>query len=158
MKRRDAHSGAAPNGRWNATGPRLAASLCAALLIAQGARATSPSCEARALADHEALRAQDLGSWEPLDDHTLLIWAKGAMRAHLVRLATPLAGLSEAPIIMLLDGDGDQLISPCGHDAATLPGGHGETARITSMELLSVKRTAELDRPDPTIAEALRRI
>ncbi len=145
-------------GRPNAMSPWFAAFLYAALfIVAHGASAASPSCEARALSRHEALKAQDLGNWESVDDHTLLIWAKGAIRAHLVRLATPLAGLSEAPIIMLLDGDGDQVISPCGRDAVTVPGARVETARIKSMELLSAKRTAEIDRPDATIAEALHR-
>ena len=138
--------------------PRFAAALVGALLLALGARAASASCETRALARGEALRAQDLGDWEPIDDQTLLLWARDATQAHLVRLSRPLAGLLEAPIVLLVDGDEDQVISPCGRDAVTLSDARGDAARISSMELLSVKRTAELDRADPTVAEALDRI
>lgn len=111
------------------------------------ASAVTSRCEARAIRAHQTLFADRLDNWEPLDDRTLLIWTRRSVRAHLIRLEVPLAGLREADVVHLVDGDRDRVISPCGQDGVTIGDGAGgwQVARIVSIELLSKKRTAELD-------------
>jgi len=110
------------------------------------------SCEARAIRHEEVMIAAQMVNWEPVDDRSVLIWMGRSMQAHLVRLAKPLPGMREAPIITLLDGDGDGTISPCGQDIVVLGEEDGRAsdsaprATIVSVQLLSAKRTAQLDR------------
>ncbi|GEM_PF-4521667 len=131
---------------------RLVACFVALVALLAASRSVSAAvsrCEARAIHRHETLRAGTLANWEPVDDQTVLIWTKHASRAHLVKLAEPLLGLTAADVITLLDGDDDEAISPCGHDGLRLGDASEEAAsavRIVSIELLSQKRTAQLDR------------
>lgn len=123
--------------------------LVALLAASRGVAAAPSACEARALHGHEALHAGSLANWEPVNDRAVLIWTRHTSRAHLVKLAMPLQGLTSAEIITLVDGDDDQAISPCGHDGLRLGDAAEVTrsaVRIVSIELLSAKRTAELDR------------
>lgn len=124
----------------------LLGAAAALLLFAHRAVAATPSCDARALARHEALRAEQLDNWEPVNDRTLLVWASGSLRAELVKLDRPLEGLADAPILLLIDSDHDRVISACGDDAVAIGDAQSQQARIVSMELLSQKRTAQLDR------------
>ena len=116
------------------------------LLVSGVSAATSDKCDANALARHEAIRAKDLENWEPVDDRTLLIWPSGSARAELVGLDRPIVGLAHAAIVVLIDSDRDEVISACGEDAIAIGEGEAQQARIVSMQLLSGKRTAELDR------------
>jgi hypothetical protein len=113
-----------------------------------GAETATSGCEIRAIRSQEVLVGASLENWEPVDDRTVLIWTGHETRAHLVRLDRPLSGLTAAPIIDLVDGDGDRSISPCGHDGIRIGGGQddGTVARIVSIEYLSYRRTMELDR------------
>ena len=124
----------------------LLGAAAALLPVFHYAAAAAPSCDARDLARHEAIRVEELDNWEPIDEQTLLIWVAGSLRAQLVRLDRPIRGLADAPIVVLIDSDRDRIISPCGGDAIAIGDGAGKQARITSIELLSEKRTAELDR------------
>jgi hypothetical protein len=114
--------------------------------------ASESRCEMHAIRRHEVMIAAQMVNWEPVDDQSVLIWTGGSTRAHLVRLAQPLAGLAEAPMISLVDGDGDGAISPCGDDTVAVgedAGGVRDGAarvRIVSIRPLSAKRTAQLDR------------
>lgn len=119
----------------------------ALLVTMRTAAAATPGCEAHAVRAHQALLADRLDNWEPLDDRTVLIWTRRSDRAHLLRLEAPLAGLEEADIIHLVDGDRDALISPCGRDGIAIgdDAAGWQIARIVAVELLSRKRTAELD-------------
>lgn len=119
--------------------------LAGLLAVVPRVLAATPACEAHAIRSHEALRAESLANWEPVDDQTVLIWMKHSDRARLVRLSKPLEGLASAPIIMLVDGDGDRTISACGRDAITLSYDEREKARIVSIERLSERLTAALD-------------
>lgn len=119
--------------------------LAALLAVAPHVLAATPSCEAQAISSHDVLRAETLANWEPVDDRTVLIWMEHSARARLVRLSRPLEGLASAPIIMLVDGDGDRTISACGHDALTLSYDEREKVRIVSIERLSERLTAALD-------------
>ena len=69
------------------------------------------------------------------------------LRAHLVKLKEPLHGLMAAPIIVLLDGDRDGRVSPCGHDGIILGDGAdgGHVVSIVSVNLRSERRTVQLD-------------
>ena len=100
-------------------------------------------CEEHARQSESSIRTEDLGQWEPLDDRTLLVWAPHSTRAHLIRLGSALAGLMETEAVAVIDGDHDEVISPCGHDAIMVD---DDAAEITSIEYLSEKRTAELDK------------
>ena len=126
--------------------------LLTAALVALGApshavAASSGSvCESRAIRDGQVLAGASLENWEPVNDRTVLIWTGHDKRAYLVRLDRPLAGLTAAATIDLLDGDHDRSISACGHDGVTISeGGDGTIARIVAIELLSYRRTMELD-------------
>lgn len=111
------------------------------------AAAVTSACETRALRSQEVLAGASLENWEPVNDRTVLIWTGHDPRAHLVRLDRPLYGLAAAPIIDLVDGDHDRSISPCGHDGIRIGEGQGDgtVARIVSIELLSYRRTLQLD-------------
>lgn len=125
----------------------LLAGLVVQLAAAPHAAAAVSSCEARAVRTHQALLAGSLDNWEPVNDHTVLIWLRHSTRAHLVTLDRALDGLSEAVVVVLVDGDHDLSISACGKDGLAIGDGPriGQVARIVSIHLLSEKRTAELD-------------
>lgn len=119
--------------------------LFALVAVAPRVIASTAACEEHAVRSHEALRAESLENWEPLDDQTVLIWTRHSARASLVRLSRPLEGLIAARIIVLVAGDGDRTISACGHDALTLGHDQSERARIVSIKRLSRRLTAALD-------------
>ena len=119
--------------------------IAALLLASTRVLAATSQCESHAAKDHETLLAWRLANWEPLDDRTVLIWAKHSSRASLVKLARPLDGLSSAEIISLVDRDGDGTISACGHDAVTIGYDESDAVRIVSIRLLSERRTEALD-------------
>lgn len=129
--------------------------LAASLAGTSEAWAAVPGCEARAIRAQQVLIGADLENWAPVNDRTVLIWSGHSTRAALVRLAQPLDGLTTVAVINLVDGDHDGSISPCGHDGITLASGpdDGRIVRIVSIQLLSEKRTAELD-PGARIATA----
>jgi len=133
--------------------------LAAALLCGSPLSLAVPpehSCEAHAAAVHESMRIEDLGNWEPVDDSTLLIWAPGANRAHLIRLNHPVQALAGAAILTLIDGDHDGRITACGHDEIMAGDGQDGIAGIKAIEYLSERHTAELDRqPWGTIQASL---
>lgn len=118
--------------------------LACSLMASSAALGAVGSCEIRAARAQESIPAASLESWEPIDDHTLLIWAFHETRAHLVRLDRPIPGLASAAIIYLVAGDHDRAISACGHDGVMV--GRGGRARIVAIRYLSERRTAELDR------------
>jgi hypothetical protein len=126
--------------------PFCAALLCLLFLPSAKAAAHPRHCEARARHAHLSLAVAALGSWEPVDERTLLVWAPAATRAHLLHLSRPLAALTHSPILTMIDGDHDGVITACGHDGITVSDGSSERALIRSIEYLSVKRTVELDR------------
>ena len=111
------------------------------------AAAASSTCEQHAIRAQQVLFGYTLDNWEPVNDHTVLIWTNHSLRAHLVKLKGPLHGLMAAPIIVLVDGDHDGRISPCGQDGIILGDGAdgGGIARIVSIRLLSERRTVQLD-------------
>jgi hypothetical protein len=125
----------------------LLASLISLLGVMPAAAAGAWTCEARAAAAHQVVPAGSLDNWEPLSDRALLIWTKHSARAYLVRLDRELPGLTAAPVIDLVAGDHHPSLSPCGHDGITIGEGAGDgtIARVVSIELLSIRRTAELD-------------
>jgi Family of unknown function (DUF6491) len=125
----------------------LLAILTSLLGAMQRAAAGVSTCEARAAVMHQVLPAESLDNWEPVSDRAVLIWTQHSARAYLVSLDRRLRGLTTAPIIDLVDGDHDRRISACGHDGITIGDGAGKRtiARIVSIELLSARRTAELD-------------
>lgn len=124
------------------------ATLLALLAAGHDAAATTLSCEARALRAHRVLLANSMENWEPLDNRTVLIWTRRSRRAHLLRVDRALAGLTDAAVLYLVDPDHDGHITPCGRDGIAISDRAEVTqvARIVSIELLSAKRTAELDR------------
>jgi hypothetical protein len=127
-----------------------AALLLASLILLLGvmpAAAGAATCEARAAAAHQVVPAASLDNWEPLSDRAVLIWTRHSARAYLVTLDREVPGLTAAPVIDLVAGDHHPSLSPCGHDGITIGEGAGDgtMARIVSIELLSVRRTAELD-------------
>lgn len=137
-----------PRPRW-----RPAELLCATLLAGVMALIASPAalarghhCERRAMRAHLFIRVRDLDSWEPLSERTLLVWGVQATRAHLIHLRSGVPELADARILTLVDGDHDGLITACGHDAILVTNDGGGYSAIRSMEYLSAKRTAELDR------------
>lgn len=120
---------------------------CLMLLTASSlALARDHRCEARAIRAHRSIQARQMDSWEPVDDRTVLIWNVYSDRAHLVRLRTPIPELQSARILTLIDGDHDGFITACGRDGVLVLDGAVRVARISSIEYLSAKRTAELDR------------
>ena len=126
----------------------LLASLVVLLAAAHAAAAAATTdCASRAAPAGGVLVGTSLENWEPVNDRTVLIWTGRDIRAHLVRLSRPLAGLSAAEVIDLVDGDHDRRISACGRDGVAIGGGQGDgtLARIVSIELLSYRRTMQLD-------------
>lgn len=117
------------------------------LATARPAAAASSTCEEHAAREQQVLFGGTLDNWEPVNDRTVLIWTSHSQRAHLVKLKSPLQGLMSAPIIVLVDGDHDGRISPCGHDGIVLGDGAdgGHIADIASIKLLSGRRTVQLD-------------
>jgi len=113
----------------------------------RAAVAAAADCERHAARASQVLFGPSLENWEPLNDRTVLVWTGRETRAHLVRLERPLDGLTDASIIVLVDGDHDLSISACGHDGIAIGEGEGQgrVARIVSIELLSYQRTLELD-------------
>ena len=122
------------------------------LATTRPAAAGSSSCEAHAIRGQQVLFRGTVDNWEPVNDRTVLIWTSHSLRAHLVKLKNPLRGLMDAPIIVLVDGDHDGRISPCGHDGIVLgdraDGRH--IADIVSIRLLSERRTVQLDPSEHT--------
>ncbi len=130
--------------RWNFTHAacrRLVLVTLGLLLAGSSVALATPGCEART---RESIPAERLADWEPLDDHTLLVWTLNDARAHLLTLDRPLPGLLGAPTLFLVTHDHRRDISPCGQDEVVVPG--SGAARITAIRYLSEKRTAELDR------------
>ena len=123
----------------------LTLALLALLLGSSCAFAADGGCEARAARNREAIPVEALANWEPVDDHTLLIWESTDRRAHLVQLDHPIPGLGTAAVIVLIAGDHDRTISACGHDGVMVEGAGGGAARIVSIRYLSARQTAELD-------------
>lgn len=123
------------------------------LLASPVAFAAGPGCEARALQARQAIPAERLANWEPMDDHTLLVWTLHDSRAYLVELSRAVPGLLDAPTVYLVTRDHDPNVSACGHDAVVVPG--GGIARIASIRYLSEKRTTELD-PDGAAASRVK--
>lgn len=123
------------------------ATLLALLTGAHDAAAATSVCEARATRAHQILMAESIDNWEALDDRTVLIWTRHSARAHLLRLDRALTGLTDAAILYLVDPEGDGRITPCGRDGIAIGDDDYVTqvAGIVSIELLSAKRTAELD-------------
>lgn len=117
------------------------------LATTRPAAAASSTCEEHAIREQQVLFGGSVDNWEPVNDRTVLIWTSHSQRAHLVKLKSPLHGLMSAPIIVLVDGDHDGRISPCGHDGIILgDGANGEhIADIASIKLLSERRTVQLD-------------
>ena len=113
------------------------------LLVFPCTFAATPDCEVRALRAQESIPAEQLADWEPVDDHSLLVWTLHDSRAHLVELSHPVRGLVEALTVYIVTRGHDPNVCACGHDEVVVPG--GETARIISIRYLSEKRTAELD-------------
>ena len=111
------------------------------------AAAASSTCEQHAIRANQVLLGGTLDNWEPVNDHTVLIWTNHSLRAHLVKLNSPLHGLMAASIIVLVDSDHDGRISPCGHDGIILGDGAdgGHIASIVSIQMLSERRTVQLD-------------
>ena len=111
------------------------------------AATVSSACEQHAIREQQVLFGGTLDNWEPVNDHTVLIWTNHSLRAHLVKLKRPLRGIMAAPVIVLVDSDHDGRISPCGHDGIILGDGAdgGHIARIVSIRLLSERRTVQLD-------------
>ena len=134
--------------------------LVAFLAATHSAAAATSGCEARAIRAHQTLLANRLDNWEPLDDHMVLVWTMHSVRAHLLKMETPILGLADADVIHLVDGDHDRLISACGRDGIAVVDDAGvwQVARIASIELLSKRRTAELESGvrAPASAESLR--
>ncbi|HEY7889235.1 MAG TPA: DUF6491 family protein [Steroidobacteraceae bacterium] len=114
-----------------------------ALVIAPFASASTSACKARAVHLHESIHVEALGSWEPLDERTLLIWTSHETRAHLVRLEHPIPGLASALTIFLVAGEHERTVCACGRDAIMVQG--SGLARIASIRYLSRKQTAQLD-------------
>jgi hypothetical protein len=123
--------------------PFLAAFLFVLFLCASPYALAHSRCETRAARAHLSLRVRELESWEPVDGRTLLVWAPDATRAHLLHLDRWVEELAGSPILTLVDGDHDGAITACGHDGILVT---GSKAMIRSIEYLSAKRTAELDR------------
>lgn len=87
--------------------------------------------------------AESFEEWEPIDDRSLLLWASGAERPHLVTLETPKANLLLTSDFEIVDIDLDGLV--CAHlDSIQSTDHPEERARIASIEPLSAKRIAEL--------------
>lgn len=122
-----------------------AAFLAALLAVVPEALASTALCEAQAVRSHQVLRPESLANWEPVDNQTVLVWMRHSTRARIVRLSRPLQGLTSAPIIIFVAGDGDRTISACGHDALTLSHDESEKAGIVSIRRLSARLTAALD-------------
>ena len=101
----------------------------------------------------QSIPAERLANWEPLDDHTLLVWTLHDSRAYLVELSGPVPGLLDATTLYMVTRNNDPNACACGHDAVRVPG--GGTAQIISVRYLSEKRTAELD-PDGAAANRVR--
>lgn len=122
--------------------------LAALLAVLQPALASTSLCEEHALRSHETLRAEGLANWAPVDDQTVLVWMRHSTRARLVRLSRPIRGLTSAPVIIFVAGNGDHTISACGRDSLTLSYDESEKARIVSIQRLSEALTAALDAVD----------
>ena len=136
-----------------------AAFLAALLAVAPEALAATARCEAQAVRSHQVLHAERLANWEPVDNQTVLVWMRHSTRARIVRLSRPLQGLTSAPIIIFVSGDGDRTISACGRDALTLSYDESEKVRIVSIQRLSARLTAALDHAGEVVPEiGLRRI
>jgi hypothetical protein len=133
-------------------GFRIAAVL-GLLLVSPGAFASSPGCEARALQARQSIPAERLANWEPMDDHSLLVWTLDDSRAYLVELSRPVSGLLDAPTVYLVTHNHDPYVCACGHDEVMVP--NGGIARIASVRYLSEKQTAQLD-PDAAAANRVR--
>ena len=108
------------------------------------AATVSSACEQHAIRAQQVLFGSTLDNWEPVNGHTLLIWTNHSLRAHLVKLKSRLHGLMAASIIVLVDGDHDGTISPCGHDGIMLgdgaDGGHiASISRASSPSRCSAK-------------------
>ena len=101
----------------------------------------------------QSIPAQRLANWEPMDDHTLLIWTVDDSRAYLVELSRPVSGLLDASTVYLVTHNHDPNVCACGYDEVMVR--NGGIARIASVRHLSEKQTAELD-PDGAAANRVR--
>ena len=113
------------------------------LCVCQPALGGQEPCEQRAIRKGAAIPVEDLGQWEPLDERTLLVWAPNSAHARLLRLSRRIEALPGTDMISIIDGDHDDLISPCGHDVVMV---NGDMSEIASIRSLSEKETAQLDR------------
>lgn len=114
------------------------------LLASPAGFAATAVCSARAVHAGDSIPATKLANWEPVDEQAVLVWTVHDSRAHLLRLAHPIPGLRAAAMILLATRGNDPTIRACGHDELLVPG--VGTALIVSVQYLSEKRTAALDR------------
>jgi hypothetical protein len=87
---------------------------------------------------------EDLSEWQPLDDRSILLSAPGNPRSHLITLAAPINDLLLAGDIEIVDGDLNGMICADGVDAIFVEECACSSAKISSIDHLSEKRTAEL--------------
>ena len=114
------------------------------LLAFPASHAATAGCHGRTVGAQDSIPAASLANWEPVDEQALLVWTLHDSRAHLVRLDHPIAGLLDAATIFLVTPSTYPKICACGPEELMVPG--VGAARIISVEYLSEKRTAELDR------------
>jgi hypothetical protein len=112
--------------------------------------ACSSSPHSAAVATHHpdslgrCIRVEDLSEWQPLDDRSILLSAPGNPRSHLLTLAAPIDDLVLAGDIEIVDGDLNGLICADGVDEIFVEECSCSSAKISSIDYLSEKRTAEL--------------
>ena len=117
--------------------------LLALLLAIPASYAATAGCHAHTAGAQDSIPAARLANWEPVDEQTLLVWTLHDSRAHLVRLDHPIPGLRDAATIVLVTPSTYPNMCACGSEELMVPG--AGAARITSVQYLSEKRTAELD-------------
>jgi Family of unknown function (DUF6491) len=114
--------------------------------------AAAGGSHARTAGAQDSVPAASLANWEPVGEQALLVWTLHDSRAHLVRLDRPIPGLLDAATIFMVTRSAEPNICACSTVELMVPG--VGAARIISVQYLSEKRTAELDRGASSPARA----
>jgi hypothetical protein len=122
--------------------------MAGALIALMSACATTDRTAVRTPAPQGTCVPADLlSTWDALDDRSIVLLSPDETSGYLLTLDTPIAGLSDAQAIDVIDSDLDGQGCANGRDGIVAPDCDCQAAIVAAIELLSPSRLAELLAP-----------
>lgn len=129
----------------------VALALATTLAASPALPAASRHAHSRGVHAAGCIPIESLEAWQPIDDHSLLIWPPNATGAYLLTLRHPIHGLRESKHIAVLDSGTKGFICAGGRDGIVMHDEPGTSVPITSIEHLSLAQTAAMLRTTATL-------